>query len=91
MNPPLPVDVIGRRVSFRPSPSSHILEGEIVKVYFKMGVDPRYPKGSLGYKNGMRQLYKKLSIILPDGRILNMSGEHEDIKRQEIVAMSDNG
>ena len=91
MSIPLPVDVIGRRVSFRPSPSSHILEGEVIKVYFKMGADPRYPKGSKGYKNGMRKLFQKLSIILADGRILNIPSEQEDIKQLEVVAMSDNG
>ena len=91
MSIPLPVDVIGRRVSFRPSPTSHLLEGEVCKVYFKYGADPRYPKGSKGYTNGMRKLFQMLSIILPDGRILNISGEQESIKRHEIAAMSDNG
>ena len=91
MSIPMCVDVPGRRVSFRPSKVSHLLEGEVVKVYFKMGEDPRYPKGSKGYKNGIRKLYKRLSILLPDGRILNMSGEQEDIRALEIVAMSDNG
>ena len=91
MSIPMCVDVPGRRVSFRPSKTSHVLVGEVVKVYFKMGEDPRYPKGSKGYKNGIRKLYKRLSILLPDGRILNMSGEQEDIRALEIVAMSDNG
>ena len=89
MSIPLPIDVLGRRVTFRPSPSSHILEGEIVKVYFKTGEDPRYPKGSKGYKNGIRKLFKRVSILLPDGRVLNMSGEQEDIRQFEIVALSD--
>ena len=89
MSIPLPIDVLGRRVTFRPSPSSHILEGEIVKVYFKTGEDPRYPKGSKGYKNGIRKLFKRVSILLPDGRVLNMSGEQEDIRQYEIVALSD--
>ena len=89
MSIPLPIDVLGRRVTFRPSPSSHILEGEIVKVYFKIGADPRYPKGSKGYKNGIRKLFKRVSILLPDGRVLNMSGEQEDIRQFEIVALSD--
>ena len=89
MSIPLPVDELGRRVSFRPSPSSHILEGEVVKVYFRRGEDPRYPKGSKGYKNGIRKLFKRISILLPDGRILNMSGEQEDIRQYEIVALSD--
>ena len=83
---PTPVDVVGRTVSFRPSPSSVMMQGEVTAVYFRMGTDPRYPKGSTGYKNGMRQLYKRLSVLLPDGRILRMSGEHEDIKKMEMVA-----
>ena len=91
MTAPLPIDVIGRRLTFRPTASSHTLEGEVVKVYFKMGADPRYPKGSKGYKNGIRKLFKKVSIMLPDGRILNMSGEQEDIRQYEMLAMSDNG
>ena len=85
MSIPQPVDEIGRIVSFRPSTSSHILTGEVVDVYFRMGEDPRYPKGSKGYKNGMRKLYKKLSVMLPDGRILNMSGEHDDLKAIGMV------
>ena len=89
MSIPLPVDVPGRRVSFRPSPSSHILEGEVVRVYFKWGEDPRYPKGSLGYKNGMRQMYKRIGVLLADGRILNMSCEQEDLRQNELVAISD--
>ncbi len=88
MSIPVPVDVPGRTVFFRPSNSSHILTGEVIKVYYRMGEDPRYPKGSKGYKNGMRQLYKKLSVILPDGRILNMSGEHEDLKAIGMIAES---
>ena len=85
MSIPVPVDVPGRTVSFRPSGSSHILSGEVVDVYFRMGVDPRYPKGSRGYKNGMRKMFKKLSVMLPDGRILNMSGEHDDLKAIGMV------
>ena len=89
MSIPLPVDVPGRTVSFRPSGSSHILTGEVIKVYFRMGEDPRYPKGSKGYKNGIRKLYKKLSVLLPDGRILNMSAEHDDLKAIGMVVETD--
>ena len=91
MSIPLPIDVLGRRVQFRPTPSSHILEGEVVRVYFNRGEDPRYPKGSQGYKNGIRKLFKRVSLLLPDGRILNMSGEQEGIRQHEMVAVSDNG
>ena len=81
-----PVDVKGRLVSFRPNKSSDIVMGEVVDVYFRSGADPRYPKGSQGYKNGIRKLYKKMSILLPDGRLLNMNAEQEDIKRHRMVA-----
>jgi hypothetical protein len=87
---PVPVDVVGRTVSFRPTASSSMLQGEVADVYFRMGVDPRYPKGSKGYNNGMRQLYKRMSVVLPDGRIFNLNAEHEDIKKMEMVADNSN-
>lgn len=86
MNIPAPVDVKGRLISFRPTESSDILYGEVVNVYFDNGADPRYPKGSQGYKNGIRALFKKISVLLPDGRVLNMPAEQEDIKRLRMVA-----
>lgn len=86
MNIPAPVDVKGRLISFRPTESSDILYGEVVNVYFENGADPRYPKGSQGYKNGIRALFKKMSVLLPDGRVLNMPAEQEDIKRLRMVA-----
>ena len=87
---PVPVDVVGRTVSFRPTPSSAVLQGEVTSVYFRMDADPRYPKGSKGYKNGMRALYKRLTILLPDGRVMKVSGEHEDVKAMEMVAENSN-
>lgn len=86
MNIPAPVDAKGRLISFRPTESSDILYGEVVNVYFENGADPRYPKGSQGYKNGIRALFKKMSVLLPDGRVLNMPAEQEDIKRLRMVA-----
>ena len=86
MNIPATVDVKGRMVSFRPTESSDIITGEVVDVYFRPGADPRYPKGSQGYKNGIRKLFKKMSVLLPDGRVLNMSAEQEDIKGLRMVA-----
>jgi len=83
---PAPVDVVGATISFRPSERSDILYGEVIKVYFDKGADPRYPKGSQGYKNGIRKLFTKITVLLPDGRILNMSAEQEDIKRYRMVA-----
>lgn len=82
---PVPVDVPGRNVSFRPTKSSHIMKGEVVKVFFKMGADPRYPKGSLGYKNGMRKLFKKMTVILPDGRLLNIPAEQDELRSISMV------
>ena len=86
MSIPAPIDVKGRLISFRPNENSDVLFGEVVNVYFRMGADPRYPKGSQGYKNGIRKLFKKISVLLPDGRLLNMNAEEEDIKRHRMVA-----
>ena len=79
---PVPIDVVGRTVSFRPSASSPRLEGEVIKVGFQWP----YPKD----KNGMRVLRKQVSILLPDGRTLKMNAEQEDIKRMEMVAENSN-
>ena len=86
MKIPAPIDVKGRLISFRPTESSDILYGEVVNVYFRNGADPRYPKGSQGYKNGIRALFKCISVLLPDGRILNMPAEQQDIKDLRMVA-----
>ena len=86
MSIPVPVDVKGRLISFRPTESSDILYGEVVNVYFRRGADPRYPEGSKGYKNGIRALFKCISVLLPDGRILNMPAEQEDVKNFRMVA-----
>ena len=86
MSIPAPVDVKGRLISFRPNQNSDILYGEVVNVYFRNGADPRYPKGSKGYKNGIRALFKCISVLLPDGRILNMPAEQKDIKNLRMVA-----
>jgi hypothetical protein len=85
---PSPVDVVGRKVSWSPANNSDRLYGEVIKVYFKMGADPRYPKGSQGYKNGIRALFQKMSIILADGRVLNISSEMEDLKAIGMIAES---
>ena len=86
MNIPAPIDVKGRLISFRPTESSDILYGEVINVYFDNGADPRYPKGSQGYKNGIRKLFTKITVLLADGRVLNMPAEQEDIKRLRMVA-----
>ena len=86
MNISPPVDVKGRLISFRPNELSDILYGEVINVYFRRGEDPRYPKGSQGYKNGIRKLFKKITVMLPDGRILNMPAEQEDVRELRMVA-----
>jgi hypothetical protein len=86
MKIPEAIDAKGRLISFRPNEMSDILYGEVVDVYFRSGEDPRYPKGSKGYKNGIRKLFKKISVLLPDGRILNMGAEQEDIRDLRMVA-----
>ena len=85
---PTPVDVLGRKVSWSHAGNSDRLYGEVCKVYYQMGEDPRYPKGSKGYKNGMRKLYKKISVLLADDRILNMSAEQDDLKAIGMIAES---
>ena len=85
-NIPVPVDQVGRTISFRPSPSSDILVGDVIKVWLEPGEDPRYPKGSQGYKNGIRKLFTKIRVELPDGRELNMPCEQEDVKAYRMQA-----
>ena len=85
-NIPAPIDVKGRHISFRPSETSDILFGEVIDVFYRPGIHPKYPKGSQGYKNGMRQSSKKITVILADGRVLNMPAEQEDVKRYRMVA-----
>jgi hypothetical protein len=87
---PSPVDVVGRKVSWSPAKNSDRLYGEVIKVYYRMGADPRYPLGSQGYKNGIRALFQKMSIILADGRVLNISSEQEDLKAIGMIAETTN-
>lgn len=81
---PAPVDVIGRKVSWSPSKNSDRMYGEVVHVGFKFPYpkDPKYPSGNV------RQLKKVLSVMIPDGRIFKMSGEHKDLKRMGMIAES---
>lgn len=83
---PVPVDVVGRLVSFRPSKASDILLGEVTAVRYEAGADPRYPKGSQGYENGIRKLFPKITVTLPDDRTINMSCDKEGIEKYRIVA-----
>jgi len=75
---PAPIDVVGQTISFRPTESSDVLTGEVVSTGFQWP----YPKG----KDGQRQLLRKITVALPDGRIINMNAEREDIKRYRMVA-----
>jgi len=75
---PAPIDVVGQTISFRPTESSDVLKGEVVSTGFQWP----YPKG----KDGQRQLLRKITVMLPDGRIINMNAEREDIKRYRMVA-----
>ena len=70
---PAPIDVVGRTITFRPTESSDILMGEVVDVGFQWP----YPKD----KNGLPQLLKQISVLIPDGRVINMKAEPHDIKR----------
>jgi hypothetical protein len=81
---PPPVDVVGRKVSWKPSPNSDRMYGEVVHVGFKWPYppDPKYPGGRV------RLLKKVLSVAIPDGRIFKMSGEHEDLKKIGMIAES---
>ena len=81
-NIPLSVDIVGRMVSFRPNPNSDILFGEVVKVKMDLRIpeNPEYPHS--------REYHKTISVELGDGRILSMSGDHEDLKKIRMVAES---
>ena len=74
----IPVDAVGRTISWQPSPSSARLEGEVVRVGFQWP----YPKD----ENGLRKLKKQLTVLLPDERILNINCEQEDISRLSMRA-----
>ena len=81
-NIPLSVDVPGKMVSFRPNPNSDILFGEVIGVRLDLRIpeNPEYPHS--------REYHKTITVELGDGRILNMSGDHEDLKKIRMVAES---
>lgn len=82
------VDVPGRMVRWRPDGVHEYLSGEVLKVWYEMGADPRYPKGSRGYKNGIRALFRKMKVETGDGRVFRLSAEHEDLKAINMIAES---
>ena len=73
---PVPVDVVGRTISFRPHPKSDILFGEVTKVWLDIVPHPTQ----------YRKLNTMIRVELPDGRQLNMKAEPEDVKRYRMVA-----
>ena len=74
----IPVDAVGRTISWVPSPSSARLEGEVIRVGFQWP----YPKD----KNGHPKLLQELTVLLPDERVLNIRCEQEDIRRLSMRA-----
>ena len=86
MSIPIPVDQRGRLVSFRPTPASDIVFGEVTNVVLESGVDPRFPKGSKEYKNGLRMLHPKMTVTLPDDRKFTMRCDRAGIEEYQIVA-----
>lgn len=81
---PPPVDVPGRKVSWKPSLNSDRMYGEVVHVGFKWPYpkDPKYPSGNV------RMLKKVISVATADGRIFKMSGEQEDLKKVGMIVES---
>jgi hypothetical protein len=78
MSIPVPVDVVGRTISWQPSPSSARLEGEVVRVGFQWP----YPKN----KEGLRELRRQITVLLPDERVININCEQQDIHRLSMRA-----
>lgn len=79
---PPSIDIPGKMVSFRPNPNSDILFGEVIGVRLDLRIpaNPEYPHS--------REYHKTITVELGDGRILNMSGDHEDLKKIRMVAES---
>ena len=73
---PAPVDVVGRIISFRPTPCSDSLLGEVIKVWYDIKPHPKH----------YRVLETMIRVELPDGRQLNMRAEPDDIKNKRMVA-----
>ena len=82
---PPPLDEVGKKICWRPHPSSDLFYGEVVKVGFSYHPHPKYPNTSL------RELRTVLTVMIPDGRMFKMSGEHEDLKANGVIAAGDEG
>ena len=81
---PAPVDVVGRRVCWKPNENSDILYGEVISVKLELFNCP-----NTKYEH-QRVLKKTIQVIIPDGRIFTMSGEHEHLKKIGMAAMDKN-
>lgn len=81
-NIPPPVDVKGRKVSWQPSVSSHRLYGEVLNVSKRPAPHPKYPNTTC------RVLKTVLHIVIPDGRVFQISGDHEYLKKIDMIAES---
>lgn len=77
---PTPVDVPGRKVSWKPNMHSDRLYGEVVKVKLEPHPHPKYPN------TANRILKTVIFVEIPDGRVFRMSGEIEDLKKIGMVA-----
>ena len=78
-----PIDEVGKKICWRPHPSSDLFYGEVVNVGFTYHKHPKYPNTSL------RELKKVLTVMIPDGRMFKISGEHEDLKANGVIEAGD--
>lgn len=72
-----PMDVVGRKVRWRPPSSVEFMFGEVVKVWVKPEKCGPYPHS--------RKLAKYIAVETPDNRVFRMRGEPEDLKRMKMV------
>jgi hypothetical protein len=75
-----PVDVPGRKVSWKPSAWSDKLYGEVIAVKLRPMPHPKYPNSS------NRILKTVIHVLIPDGRIFKLDAEPEDLKKIGMVA-----
>lgn len=71
-----PVDVPGRKVSWKPNSWSDKLYGEVIAVKLRSEPHPKY----------YRVLKTVIHVLIPDGRIFKLDAEPEDLKKIGMVA-----